>query len=332
MSIEIGGVRVEPGHFVAGTIKVAELSHRGEMSIPLLVVCGSSPGPVLWLNGAVHGDELNGPMAIRNLLPTLDPHQLSGSIIATPISNPPAFHARQKNTPQDGLDMNMQFPGDPRGTLSQRMAYLLFELIKEHASYLIDFHTLSTAYHSQPYNVIKKLPGHEAVFMQAEKLAHSFGAYANCYVDFSGSLNELPGNVNGFLDVQCQLHDIPSVMVEIGSGGQLQPEMMAWGERGIMAVLHQLGMWPTAPSPCPVSSPIRITGRRFLYADGAGICTDFAPVGSIVKQGEVICRIVDMLDVVQEVRSEQDCYILAHRRNPPVDTGDRVAFVGTAWE
>lgn len=334
--ISWGKLQAAPGEYAAGNVKVAELSHRGVVEIPVMIVNGTKPGPCLWLNGAIHGDELNGPMAMRGLLPKLDPRKLAGAIVATPISNPLAFQARQKNTPQDGLDMDMQFPGDPAGTLSQRLAHLLFEKIRSTATHLIDFHTLGTSYDALPYTVFKRLPATTAdIYEQAERMARTFGGTAHCRVDLGGSLNELPGNVAGFLDVQCLKHGIPAFMSELGSGGRIQPDMVSLGERGILAVMHDLGMWPKAPEAwetCSAAKPLTITKRRFLYADRGGLAVDVAPSGSVVKPGERICSIVDMFGTVQEIVAEQMTYIIAARSNPPVDTGDRVAFVGIAWE
>ncbi len=341
-TIEWGELKVEPGQFVGGMVKVGELSHRGVIEMPVLIVNGAKPGPRLWLNGAIHGDELNGPMAMRSLLPTLDPQKLSGAIIATPISNPLAFQARQKNTPQDSLDMDMQFPGDASGTLSQRLAAILFEGIRAHATHLIDFHTLATPFDAQPYTVFKRLPAaDDAVCDMAERMARTFGGTAHCRVDLGGSLNELPGNVAGFLDVQCLKHGIPAFMAELGSGGIIQQELVDFAERGILAVLHDLGMWADQPKAATLpdalgssllSAPVTMTRRRFVYTDHGGLVTDSAPSGKFLQPGELICRIVDMFGTVQEIRADQAMYIIASRKNPPVDTGDRVAFVGLEWQ
>lgn len=334
-----GDIKAEPGQYAAGKVPVAELSHGSPVFIPVLVVNGAKPGPCLWLNGAVHGDELNGPMAIRNLLPTLDPGKLSGMVVATPISNPFAFQARQKNTPQDGLDMDMQFPGDPRGTLSQRLAHVLFEQVRAHADYLLDFHALGTPYDAKPYTVFKRVPGvADEVCDRAERMARVFGGTAHCRVDLGGNLSELPGNVKGFLDVQCLLNGIPAFMAEIGSGGHIQPDMVALGERGIVAIMHDLGMWPEPPvttgqvAPHVPEHPVTLTRRKFIYTDRGGIVTDSAPSGTFLRKGELVCRIVDMFGTVKEITADEDMYIIAHRENPPVDTGDRVAFVGVEWE
>lgn len=331
--LSLAHLSAAPGELVTGYMPITELAHGAVVSIPLFLLNGAQPGPTLWINGAVHGDELNGPMAIRSLLPRLDPERLRGRIVATPISNPLAFQARQKNTPQDGLDLDMQFPGDPSGTLSQRLAAKLFHQIEKLATHLIDCHTLGSHYDSKPYTVFKRLPdaGFE-VCDESERLARAFGATFHCRVDLGGSLNELPGNARGFLDVQGLLHGIPSFMVEVGSGGEIDPAMVEWTERGFLAVLHALSMWPDAPAECPVTDLPTITRRRFLYADRGGLCVDCAPPGTTVSRGGLICRIVDMMGTLQEVRAEEDVYIIARRRNPPVDQGDRVAFVGLEWE
>ena len=332
MNIEWGNLKASPGQSVSGMVKVGELSNRAVIEMPVIIVNGVEEGPVVWLNGAIHGDELNGPMAIREVMPLLDPQKLKGAVIATPVSNPFALQARQKNTPQDGFDMDMQFPGDPKGTLSQRMAYYLFQQIKKYATHLIDFHALGTPYDAQPYTVFKKVPNDvNGVSEQGERMARTFGGSVHCCVDLNSNLNELPGNVAGFLDVQCLMHGIPAFMTELGSGGHIQQDMVAYGVRGIWAVLHDLGMWEEEPAPLIHPNTKTLTKRKFIYTDAAGLVVDQAPSGSIVRKGEVICRVIDMLSVVQEVIAEEDTYIIASRTNPPVDTGDRVAFVGIAW-
>lgn len=383
-------IRAEAGQKASGLITVAELSHGGAVKMPVLIINGAAPGPCLWLNGAIHGDELNGPIAIRSIMHRLDPAELAGSVIATPISNPLALQARQKNTPQDGFDLDMQFPGNPEGTLSQRMAAILFGQIKRRATVLIDFHTLGSYFSALPYTVFKRVPtAEDAVCDQAEALARVFDGSAHCRVDLGGTLSELPGNVAGFLDVQCLQHGIPAFMAEIGTGGLLEREMVAFGERGIAAVLAKLGMMSTAAAAALAESTARtapeaaalagmaagttpeaaktaertapeaeapavakagetpaavnaasglperkptVTSRRFLYANHGGLAIDMAPAGAFLQPGDRICRIVDMFGTVEDVRADQPLYVIANRRNPPVDSGDRIAFVGTVWD
>jgi transposase-like protein len=69
----------------------------------------------------------------------LVPTEVLGRVIVLPIVSPQAFFARQEYTvPEDGKNLNRQFPGDPAGTVSQRMAFALggvpTMLFSEHSS------------------------------------------------------------------------------------------------------------------------------------------------------------------------------------------------------
>ena len=54
-------------------------SHQAVIEIPVIVVAGKKEGTVLWVNGTVHGDELNGSYAAWELSRELDPEKLSGT-------------------------------------------------------------------------------------------------------------------------------------------------------------------------------------------------------------------------------------------------------------
>ncbi len=68
-------------------LEAAKLYTDSPLSIPIEVLHGASPGPVLMINAAIHGDELNGVEIIRQLLNTLDEKKLKGTVIAVPIVN-----------------------------------------------------------------------------------------------------------------------------------------------------------------------------------------------------------------------------------------------------
>lgn len=115
--IEVFGHQVNPGEKAYFTVPVGQLSHQAVIEIPVIVVAGKKEGTVLWVNGTVHGDELNGFYAAWELSRELDPEKLSGTFIVTPICNPIAFEARNKISAIDSMDMDTAFPGDPKGML-----------------------------------------------------------------------------------------------------------------------------------------------------------------------------------------------------------------------
>ena len=227
--LKVGSASAEKGSKGQGFLKVGELSCHSKIVIPVLIVNGKENGPVLWINGGVHGDELNVFMAARRTAAALDPGKLKGALVCTPICNPLATQWRQKLNPYDYLDLDQQFPGDANGLISQRVAYHLFREIKDKANYLINFHTAATPYTAPPYTVYKVVPGAKPeVSQEAEKLARSFGVYGNCRVDISTAKGELPGGLGGALDVNCALNGIRAFMAEVGSEENLKKRILLY--------------------------------------------------------------------------------------------------------
>ncbi len=121
-------------------LEAAKLYTDSPLSIPIEVLHGASPGPVLMINAAIHGDELNGVEIIRQLLNTLDEKKLKGTVIAVPIVNVFGFIHKSRYLP-DRRDLNRCFPGSEKGSLASRMAHTFFSQVAERCDYILDLHT-----------------------------------------------------------------------------------------------------------------------------------------------------------------------------------------------
>ena len=150
---------VQKGQRICREVKVGELACFSDIKIPVLAVRGMHEGPTLWLTGAVHGDELNGPWAMRRFFWDLDPAELHGNLVLTPLLNPMAFQVNDKISHLDYLDLDQQFPGNAGGSYSERVACAVFTELKSCANYVIDFHTMGHPFSAVPYTVSKIVPG-----------------------------------------------------------------------------------------------------------------------------------------------------------------------------
>jgi uncharacterized protein len=63
------------------------------------VLVGVEAGPVLYVQEAVHGDEVNGVEALRRVVTGLDPQQMKGVLIVVPVVNGPSFVNHQRRNP-----------------------------------------------------------------------------------------------------------------------------------------------------------------------------------------------------------------------------------------
>ena len=123
-TVTVGTASAAPGTAVRGIIPVTELAGGTSLDIPVVVVNGANDGPCFWVNGAIHGDEPEGPLACQIALAEVDPTQLSGALVMCPVVNVQAFNVAERGNPGDTFtyDMNRIYPGRPDGYLSERVA------------------------------------------------------------------------------------------------------------------------------------------------------------------------------------------------------------------
>ena len=328
--IRVFNHEIKEGERAYFTVPAGELAHKAVVQLPVIVVAGKKEGPVLWINGTVHGDELNGSYAAWELSGEIDPEQLSGTLVVTPICNPIAFECRNKISAIDNMDMDTAFPGDPEGMMTQRIAHLIYREIKANAGAVISFHTMATPYRADPYSVRKIIPGvSDSVNQVSEGMQRAFGVVTNCVVDLRGDTNELPGVTSGALDITCMKDGIPAFMGEMDQGGKVENEYVEAAKKGILNVMRYLKMLDG-----PVEKPGRqvlITKRRFLRSDKGGMIRMNVKSGDEVKAGESLLNLHYYGDEMESYPARTDCYVIGVRENPVVSTGDRVAFVGTEW-
>mgnify|MGYP000160943719 CR=1 FL=1 len=97
--IRIGDVTVQPGKRENVSLPIAKLYTATSLHMPVKVLCGRKPGPVLFLSAAIHGDELNGVEIIRRLLRHRALRSLRGSLLAVPIVNVHGFIEQSRYLP-----------------------------------------------------------------------------------------------------------------------------------------------------------------------------------------------------------------------------------------
>jgi len=137
---QLGPLKAANGEAVSGYLAVPAQSDDGAQ-IPVSLVRGAAPGPVLALVAGTHGYEYPGITALQRLRQSIDPRALRGTLVLVHIANPPSFYGRTIYTsPADGKNLNRVFPGRPDGTLSERIAYAITTEVIAKADFLVDLH------------------------------------------------------------------------------------------------------------------------------------------------------------------------------------------------
>ena len=131
------GMQTVPGQKIRISVPVP-----GNATCEAILLCGQKPGKTLVISAGVHGCEYVGILAAQRLHRELDLSRLCGQIILLPLINPNGFyHAERQIMPEDGKNLNREFPGKADGTYTQRLAAGIEQYIFPEADFLIDLHS-----------------------------------------------------------------------------------------------------------------------------------------------------------------------------------------------
>lgn len=268
----IGGERIRPGERSQIRLKFSESYLGASVRVPIQVIRAEQPGPRLLLTGCVHGDELNGMGILRELLFGAPLDLLRGTLIIVPVVNVFGLENHTRYLP-DRRDLNRSFPGLAAGSISSRLAHVIFTELVQQSDYLIDLHTAAVRRVNYP-TVRADLKNPEA-----RMLAESFGC--ELLVDNAGPTGSLR---------RCASDaGVPSILLEAGEVWKIEPGVVKVGVRGILNVLKALRMIDGVPIR-PLFQ-LTIGKSSWVRAEGGGTLSFAARPGDLVEKDQVIATI-----------------------------------------
>ena len=316
-TVTVGTATAEPGTAVRGVIHVTELAGGTSLEIPVVVVNGANDGPCFWVNGAIHGDEPEGPLACQIALAEVDPAQLSGALVMCPVVNVPAFNAAERGNPGDTFtyDMNRIYPGRPDGYLSERVA-------AAHAAAMGPVADLEISIHSGgAHSFLDK-----AIFVdespESVELATAMGPGWGCIMS----------NFNPSGSPMAYMKQLgkTGITVELGGRSATSPEAFARVGRELAdSILNILKHYEMYPGEAQYPSPRYKGEQEALLAPASGIFIPAPDVDflTMMKKGDPIARIVSIFgDTLAELEAPADGMFVGLRARPNVQTGDWCCF------
>lgn len=315
----IGTAAAAPGTLTRSAIPIGADASGAARSIPVLVCRGAADGPVLWVNGATHGDEPEGALSIFKTLDGLDPAELRGTFVGVPAMNVPAFAAGKRGDPLDGFtyDMNRIYPGRTDGYPTERAAHAHWSAMKDKCDLQIAVH--SGGEHSYLAHMIFAAdnppslelaaamgPPWDLVFRSgvggnnpASKIAEL--GKAGITVELGGNCRTLTGDFHRIAD---ELAD------------------------GYLNVMRHFGMIDGPPD---YASRWRMGHQQALLAPASGmwVGNPDLPFETDVEVGTPLGRIYNLYgDVVAEVTAPADGVVFGLRSRPAVLEGEWCCFFG----
>lgn len=289
------------------------------MEIPVVIVRGQTDGPTIWLHGCVHGNEYCGAFTIHELMRSVDGGALAGTVVALPILNITAFEKNQRMSPFEGYnggDLNRNFPGKADGTLTQQMAHAIYEPLRQHADYLIDFHTAMTP--DVRWALFANIPGE--VGRKAEGMARAFG--------FKSTLPAPPDILGGSAMMTAAKDGIPALIVEAGGkGAAFTDEIVADSAERLRNVMRHLKMLPGNVT--DHGKLWYFSNFAWVHATRGGLFQRAVRCGDRIETGAVLGHHYDLHgNPSGEAKSPASGIVLAIHPGPVMGSGETLVHIG----
>jgi len=312
----LADLQVKRGSRATGRLVLSERNDGTPLETPFLVVRGKNEGPRFCVTGGVHGDEYEGIQAILELYQELGTDDLSGIFIGIPVANPLAFSAISRLTPQDAGNLNRVFPGKIGGSVTQRMAHSLFSALTERADFHMDLHSGGLAEYLYPYAIYHAIDSKVGEASRDLALATGRDLIAVSRGD----------EATGLLYAELTREGIPSIIVECGGAGHMRSEYADKHKKGILSVMHHLGMVKGTYAK-PAKQRI-IERQEKLYAPSGGMVHFTIQAGSTVGKGQEIGLILGTDGTVKNTLEAPYTGVVTWcRAIPVVSPGELIASI-----
>jgi uncharacterized protein len=315
--LTVGTAQAAAGSVATGVIPVSKLAGGTPLEIPVIVINGAHDGPCLWVDGAIHGDEPEGPLMCHILRREVDPAELHGSLVLVPIINVPAFEAASRGNPLDtfSYDMNRIYPGKPNGYFSERIAWAHSEWMTKVADLELSIH--SGGAHSYLSETIFATEDDKS-----QELARAMGlGWDLALKSFLPKGNPMAS----MLEVGKT-----GITVELGGRSATSPKDFHRVGRVLAdAALNVMRHYQMLSGEAEYAAP-RYTGvQHALLAPISGLflAEETAEFKTPMKKGDVIARIYDVYgDLLETLVAPADGRIFGLRALPNVTVGDWCCF------
>jgi predicted deacylase len=301
--------------------------------IPMCIISGKSPGKTIVAIGGTHGDEYEGPVAIKRLIREIDMDTvIAGRIILIPVLNVPAFDIDSRESSLDGGNMNRAFPGDALGTITKRIARFVTDEVLSRADFVIDIHSAGTGMEIAPCTSFHAIEDPE-LFEEYRRTAFLFGMpFTLIYTSGMGS---------GLLTEEAERMGKITLGGEFGFGASTDLKGVRWAYEGLLNVMRYYGMakGDIKPLLTPEYEKQRLVSNtdinRYITAPISGISEPLVPLGSFVRAGEPVIRIHDFDRIDEEgceIRADRDGFVIMRRFRARTRQGDVVMVIASEVE
>jgi predicted deacylase len=284
----------------------------GYSLVPLTVVVGErgkAPDSVACFGGT-HGNEYEGQVAVKRLCADLDPAEMRGRVILMPRLSESACEANRRESPLDGVNMNRAFPGNPRGSISYRIAAFVKREVFPRVRVVLDIHSggnegvfpICTSFHPIPD------PKQRAEMQQVAALFDT-----PFILVYSSQM------ASGLLSDEAEAEGKITIGGEFGAGESVNRMGTLHAYEGIRNVLRHYGLLSglvTRIRPAADPKPLLVKAERledYCPCPRDAVWEPAVDLGAAVRAGDLLGRLHDFSDHSEpalDIRAPRNGYVL----------------------
>lgn len=277
-------------------LPVSDPSSGTETVIPVGTV-KNGDGPVLVVIGGVHGSEYAAHDGVATFWSRLDPAAITGEVRVVLAADVTAMvgHSAYVN-PVDGKNLNRVWPGNPDGSLTERIAHTITTQVIAGSDAVIDVHGGEWDEDIDSFVITHKV-GDPDLDARTVALAMALGL---TYVEVTDAFGPVLGTGTG--SGEAMKGGRPGMTLEAGGAGTRDRRYVMAHVHALENAMRHLGILPGAPvlfdgQPVLLDHGVLIkTTREGLYRPAVGI-------GDWIEAGGLFAEVLDFEGrVIEEIR------------------------------
>lgn len=311
---QLGSFKVKPGERVSGFLSLGD----GEFQLPVTILNGEEPGKTVLITAGIHAEEYVGIQAAVELADRLKTEKIAGTVVIVKVINREAFEKRSGSFGyEDGKNLNRVFPGNPKGTQMERLAWGIEKELFPVADYYIDLHSGDSYEQLAPYVYYAGQASEETVKVSREMAQQVDVPYMVCSTVAKG----------GCYNYAAYAYGIPSILIERGGMGAWTREESHSTRRDVRNILCHLGVY-LGQKDYRIYYPLEVRDIIYQSASQNGLWYPNKMPGDMIRAGEVLGMVKDYQGHILEVAyGENDGVILYQTGSLQVEeSGPMIAY------
>jgi len=280
-----------------------------DLDLNLSVIEVGSGKPSIGLVTGIHGNEPEGIFVIKEVLDKLK--SFKGSLKIIPCANSLGLIANQRVGAFDFMDLNRSFPGNSQGTLTEKIASVIFNEVKE-CDVVLDIHSVTN---------VGKYMGME------------FGTTDKNIVEKTKQINKQLNPEVIWFSKEGSKYDnaLSESLINIGvcGAGVEIPKMELLDQKTLTKIVKGIINVVKNKKVKKLEKPIPVLGNAKRYfSQKGGIYTPKMEVLSLIKKGDLVGEITDLDGFVStNLKSEFEGVLFVQSTKKIVKSGDKIYVV-----